>query len=364
LNLPIEYSREWASWHQHIMSEGGYPAGVAKGSAIFWSNKAQPFLQTLNEDWQNKNYFGQLITNPNDSQWQQYLDHAKFWVSNLMPISTERLLQNTGEPFDPWDMVSSAAGFPKAPAWTTRTDTENRITDTYHRMFPSVKNKEDIQKQAAHQSLRKAVLEKNQAAIHEAVKQLRAQHVTDAQIVKLEKQAHIPYETYMFKRLNAEDQRYILNQMSPEELKIYAPLSNKAIRHEYLKKVHPSPENHQAAARLAQYSELAEKVRKPIYFVLVNHDRYGSTFATCWAVPTLFLFGRRYVFLYDLTVIDIRPEAHFHPTKISAFTHSDGRLGDDTRIVERHYGFLQPHKREINSGVRVTRRDRRSARSL
>ena len=36
--------------------------------------------------------------------------------------------------------------------------------------------------------------------------------------------------------------------------------------------------------RLAQYVELAEKVRKPIYFVLGNHDRYGTTFANTEAV--------------------------------------------------------------------------------
>ena len=38
------------------------------------------------------------------------------------------------------------------------------------------------------------------------------------------------------------------------------------------------------AHRLAQYSELAEHVRKPIYFVLGNHDRYGTTFANAEAV--------------------------------------------------------------------------------
>jgi len=31
--------------------------------------------------------------------------------------------------------------------------------------------------------------------------------------------------------------------------------------------------------RLAQYTELAEQIKKPIYFVLGNHDRYGTTFA-------------------------------------------------------------------------------------
>jgi predicted MPP superfamily phosphohydrolase len=36
--------------------------------------------------------------------------------------------------------------------------------------------------------------------------------------------------------------------------------------------------------RSAQYSELAEQVRKPIYFVLGNHDRYGTTFANAEAV--------------------------------------------------------------------------------
>jgi predicted MPP superfamily phosphohydrolase len=38
--------------------------------------------------------------------------------------------------------------------------------------------------------------------------------------------------------------------------------------------------------RLAQYSELAEQIRKPIYFVLGNHDRYGTTFANTEAVVT------------------------------------------------------------------------------
>ena len=36
--------------------------------------------------------------------------------------------------------------------------------------------------------------------------------------------------------------------------------------------------------RLAQYTELAEQIRKPAYFVLGNHDRYGTTFANAEAV--------------------------------------------------------------------------------
>src|SRR5260370_37778614 len=35
--------------------------------------------------------------------------------------------------------------------------------------------------------------------------------------------------------------------------------------------------------RLAQYTELAEQIRKPVYFVLGNHDRYGTTFANAEA---------------------------------------------------------------------------------
>ncbi len=38
------------------------------------------------------------------------------------------------------------------------------------------------------------------------------------------------------------------------------------------------------AHRLAQYGELAEHVRKPIYFVLGHHDRYGTTFANAEVV--------------------------------------------------------------------------------
>ena len=36
--------------------------------------------------------------------------------------------------------------------------------------------------------------------------------------------------------------------------------------------------------RLAQYTELAEQIRKPVYFVLGNHDRYDTTFANADSV--------------------------------------------------------------------------------
>jgi predicted MPP superfamily phosphohydrolase len=36
--------------------------------------------------------------------------------------------------------------------------------------------------------------------------------------------------------------------------------------------------------RLARYTELAEQIRKPVYFELGNHDRYGTTFANAEAV--------------------------------------------------------------------------------
>jgi len=36
--------------------------------------------------------------------------------------------------------------------------------------------------------------------------------------------------------------------------------------------------------RLAQYTELAEQIKKPVYFVLGNHDRYGTTFANAETV--------------------------------------------------------------------------------
>jgi predicted MPP superfamily phosphohydrolase len=39
--------------------------------------------------------------------------------------------------------------------------------------------------------------------------------------------------------------------------------------------------------RLGQYAELAEQIGKPVYFVLGNHDRYGTTFANAEAVVEL-----------------------------------------------------------------------------
>lgn len=234
---PIEYSREWASWNQHIMQEGGYPMGIAKGSSYFWSNKLQPFLQTLNQDWQNKNYFGMEVADKGDpNQFNQFVDHARFWATNLaLPIPFEGAFENTGGSYDLADVARSVAGYPRSPAWTNRTDTENRISDKYRIRFAGIKSKADVDKQKAHQALRKAVLEKDDAGLKKAVDSLKAMHVTDKAISNLEHDAkkNTPYETYMFKRLEPGDQKEILDQMTPEELKIYVPLSHKELKSQY-----------------------------------------------------------------------------------------------------------------------------------
>jgi hypothetical protein len=231
---PIEYSREWASWHQHIMQEGGYPMGIAKGTSDFWSNKLQPFLQTLNQDWQNKNYFGMEVADKGDpNQFNQFMDHAKFWATNLaLPIPFEGAFENTGGEYGLTDVARSVAGYPRSPAWTNRTDTENRITDKYHTRFAGTKSKADVDKQNAHQALRKAVLVKDDAGLKKAIDTLKAMKVTPKAIATLEHDAkkNVPYETYMFKRLSAYDQKEILDQMSPEEKKVYLPLAHKELR--------------------------------------------------------------------------------------------------------------------------------------
>jgi hypothetical protein len=246
---PIEYSREWYSWRQHIKKEGGYGQGGPQGTADFWANKEQPFLQSLVEDWQNKNYFGQQIHDPNDSDGKQIWDRLSEAASNLLlPIPFAQGVQNTGDNagksltekiFSP-DTGMAMLGYPKAPAWTTKTDTENMIADEYHRTHQQVSSPAQIQVKDADSALRQAILKKDDKARAEAVQKLHSLGVKDATIQGIVKKAHVSYEEYMFSRLAWDTQVKQLKKMPPEEVAKYLKHASQHAKEEFKKESMPA----------------------------------------------------------------------------------------------------------------------------
>jgi hypothetical protein len=236
---PIEFPREFASLWRHMEEEG-----VGQGIATFTSNKFQPFLQTLIQEWQNKNFYGQMIANPLDSDYQQWMDRIAFGLSNTgIPIPFRGLAQSTGQPWEPKDTILSVLGYPVAPSWPNKSGTERLIGDTYNREFGGgSKTKEDVDKQNMDRTLRAAVVSGDMASRKEAVHQLRKMGTTDKAINEVIKSAHIAPEEYMFQRLShtndkgaprTSTQAKILSRMAPEERKKYLKHANKAVQAEF-----------------------------------------------------------------------------------------------------------------------------------
>ena len=224
---PVEFSREIASWDAHIKKAGGYtsPTGILRGTADLAQNKMQPFLSSLTEYWQNKNFFGQQIVDPNESKLKQWGDTVNhFLTSNLVPIPFQGMVQPSGQPYGWKDAMYAALGYPRAAAWTNRTDTQNRIVDTFQRLNPKVKTEAQEKVSAGYEKLRNAVAEKKPEEVQQAIHDLKAQGASGRAIREIIDHPGVSYPQYAFKHLPVDQQQLLYGNMSPEERKEYLPL--------------------------------------------------------------------------------------------------------------------------------------------
>jgi len=225
---PVEFTREIASVIQHIKNEGGGVIGGIYGTATYASNKLQPLLASINQAViQNRNYFGQQIRDPLDTDLQQLWDASSYVLTNSgIPITAKSALQSPDQKDEGLmsaQTVFNFFGFPLAPKWTSRTDTENLILAEYGRLHPEVKTKENVAKQNAYRAYRQALQDNDQEGISTAVDKLRSMGVKDSTLSSFRKHQGTTMEQYFFKKLPKETQAKILARAPEEERKTYAP---------------------------------------------------------------------------------------------------------------------------------------------
>jgi hypothetical protein len=240
---PVEFSRELATLDQHIKDHGNYlaPAGIAGGLYDMARNKLNPVMSTLIQEFENKNFYGQVIRDPTDKPLKQWGDTVLYALQNTFePISVSAapgIGQKTGRELTWWDTAMSVLGFPPAAGWTGRTDIENQIVDTFHRLHGSVKTQENIQRGAQWNALRKSLVDKDphaQAAAQKALADLGVKHPQiKAFETHLRKNPNETYVQHLWKALPASEQIKILKNMSDDERKVYWPLAHKDLRKRY-----------------------------------------------------------------------------------------------------------------------------------
>jgi hypothetical protein len=233
-------------------------------------NKLNPVLSTIIQEFQNKNYYGQQIYDPNDpglKQLQDGLTHAFGGIYG--PIALSALPgAKTGREQDWWDFAWAVLGFPPAGKAAYRTGIENRIVDTAYRMEGKVPTELSHKRGIAYDALRVALKERNPAAVRTAEKALADTGVKPPQIkgfeTHLRKNPDETYEAHLWKGLPSskdpgDTHLKLLRMMNSDERKKYFALLSLGGQLDILKLVR---QNHE---ELQIYWQLANPKLKAAY---------------------------------------------------------------------------------------------------
>ena len=243
------YTREIPMAWKNIQDQGGnVPLGLAQ--MIYHKMMIAPFV----EIGTNKDYFGSPIRNLEDPAYKQIIQFGHHIVNEqLSPMSmtgAKRSLQLSGKPYSFGEVIAKAyeqkslmpiasamtgildpdvympiLGFGPAPAYASRTETQNAVSRAYSASLPSNKSyelKESSQlRREARDKLNLAILKNDPAARNAAAIELAKLGVKSDQIRKI--QPGNQFYT-MFQRLQTPEQVSLLRNMSKEEFKKYYTL--------------------------------------------------------------------------------------------------------------------------------------------
>lgn len=86
------------------------------------SSKGTPLLASMIQMWNNEDYYGNEIRNPDDPMVRQALDSLKFGATQVVPFSIRNMQEMQGEPMK--KRALSMVGVTPAPKWLSMTDAE------------------------------------------------------------------------------------------------------------------------------------------------------------------------------------------------------------------------------------------------
>lgn len=220
------YPREFFAIHKHMENEG-----VVQGLKKTVEAKASGMIGMIT-DWSvGVNDFGQEIRDSDDPAFKQLQQTLAYSLGYLEPIAVEALMKDTSG-----NIAKSAAlaftGFGPAPKYITETKTEAHVKDAYDKYVRPKQTPYD-----------KFLYSKDVKKLQEAYKKDdpkyddmldKAQDTYDlkaSDIRRLEKQFRkdddFDIQLYMFSRLEWQQQKHLLDKMSPEERDRYLPKANK-----------------------------------------------------------------------------------------------------------------------------------------
>lgn len=199
-------------------------------------NKTSPELQAAQEIFQNRDYYGVMLRNPQDPVGTQFEQMGSYAFSKLIPFSLQSIanIQSSkagNSQMSPQEVMESIFGFQKAGAVIDNSDTQNAIQQAYNNqsgqktLTPEEKKIQD-EKSAAKTAARAGDFSKIRALVKQGVYTSRGSSTLLTQIRKQKAQGTTGSEA-LFKLLAPDQQVAIFNQMTPQEKLQYEKYLNR-----------------------------------------------------------------------------------------------------------------------------------------
>jgi hypothetical protein len=228
------YNREYSMAKKHIEEQGGpeSPMAWVKGLSHMWYNKT--LIQPIKEQFENKDYYGREIFDPEASmgkQLEQRLKHTLGEQFLPMAVTGAKRVRETGG--TKGDEYMAYLGFGPAPSYAAKTATQNRIAHLFQEYeAPGKRPYQDPEETAATNTARMGLLKARQSGDQAQIKE-----ASDAAINAGVKPAYIR-ETMqgvtssdrMFKRLKEPQQTAILTHAPEDERAHYLKIASKKTR--------------------------------------------------------------------------------------------------------------------------------------
>lgn len=194
------------------------------------SHKLHPLISSLVNMFENQDYYGYEIRNPDDPLVQQFKQEMEYLGKQFVPFSIQGLQRRSEAGETKGQQMQSLLGLNPAPKYLSNTSLQNKIEDLYKTRFSGgTKPYEQKAIDDAKRDIRISLRAKN---VTEARQKLE-KYVNDGLIDPNSKSTkmlfgtvQIPFDEYAFKRLPVFDKIDILKNADDNQFKKYIILSN------------------------------------------------------------------------------------------------------------------------------------------
>jgi hypothetical protein len=183
-------------------------------------HKLHPMLATISDMLHNKDYFGDLIRNPDAPVVKQMKQEADFLSKNLMPFGLQNIAEQCARGQSLGTQAGSFFGFVPAPRERVRSAAENKMSEYISRRMPHGATPEEAETRDLKREVRQSTRE-GQPLSSGLLAAVARGDITDKQVTRAQKDAATPAGLSSFKLLTYPEAASMYELGSPAEKELW-----------------------------------------------------------------------------------------------------------------------------------------------